>query len=93
MSDCMNANADGKVFEEEHDEHADVSSRGGLMGAYLTRRLVFSVFILWGAVSIIFVVLRLIPSDPARLILGSAVTGTAGEGPAGRWRCCASRWA
>ena len=44
------------------------------MGAYLTRRLVFSVFILWGAVSIIFVVLRLIPSDPARLILGSDAT-------------------
>lgn len=44
------------------------------MGAYLARRLVFSVFILWGAVSIIFVVLRLIPSDPARLILGSDAT-------------------
>ncbi|WP_147915684.1 nickel ABC transporter permease [Ruania zhangjianzhongii] len=44
------------------------------MGAYLVRRLVFSVFILWGAVSIIFVVLRLIPSDPARLILGSDAT-------------------
>lgn len=39
------------------------------MGAYLARRLMFSVFILWGAVSIIFVVLRLVPSDPARLIL------------------------
>ncbi|SEE30257.1 nickel ABC transporter permease [Ruania alba] len=44
------------------------------MGAYLARRLMFSVFILWGAVSIIFVVLRLVPSDPARLILGSDAT-------------------
>lgn len=44
------------------------------MAGYLLRRLIFSVFILWGAVSIVFVVLRLIPSDPARLILGSDAT-------------------
>lgn len=44
------------------------------MGAYLVRRLLFSVLILWGAVSIVFVVLRLVPADPALLILGSDAT-------------------
>lgn len=44
------------------------------MAAYIARRLLFSVFILWGAVSIVFVVLRLIPADPALLILGSDAT-------------------
>lgn len=44
------------------------------MAAYLTRRLVFSVFVLWGAVSVVFAVLRLVPGDPAALILGSDAT-------------------
>lgn len=44
------------------------------MGAYLIRRLLFSVFVLWGAITIVFLVLRLVPSDPARLILGSDAT-------------------
>lgn len=44
------------------------------MAAYLARRLVFSAFVLWGAVSIVFLVLRLVPGDPATLILGSDAT-------------------
>ncbi|WP_432938773.1 nickel ABC transporter permease [Kribbella sp. CA-253562] len=40
------------------------------MGAYVVRRLFFSVFVLWGAVTIIFVVLRLVPGDPAYIMLG-----------------------
>jgi ABC-type dipeptide/oligopeptide/nickel transport system permease component len=44
------------------------------MGAYLVRRLLFSVLILWGAVTVVFVVLRLVPADPAQLILGSDAT-------------------
>ena len=44
------------------------------MTAYLIRRILFSVFVLWGAVTIVFLVLRLVPSDPARLILGSDAT-------------------
>lgn len=44
------------------------------MAAYLARRLVFSVFVLWGAVSVVFLVLRLVPGDPASLILGSDPT-------------------
>jgi peptide/nickel transport system permease protein len=41
------------------------------MAAYLVRRILFSVLILWGVITIVFVVLRLIPADPAQLILGS----------------------
>ena len=41
-----------------------------LMAAYVVRRLVFSLFVLWGAVTIIFVVLRLVPGDPAYIMLG-----------------------
>lgn len=41
------------------------------MTGYFIRRLVFSAFILVGAVSVVFVVLRMIPADPAALILGA----------------------
>lgn len=41
------------------------------MPAYLARRAIFSVFVLWGAVTVIFLVLRLVPGDPARILLGS----------------------
>lgn len=40
------------------------------MAAFLARRLLFSVFVLWGAVTVIFVVLRLVPGDPAMVLLG-----------------------
>ena len=41
------------------------------MAAYLIRRVFFSLFVLWGAVTVVFAVLRLVPGDPALLILGS----------------------
>ncbi len=44
------------------------------MTAYLVRRLLFAGFVLWGAVTIVFLVLRSVPSDPARLILGADAT-------------------
>ncbi|MBX6355979.1 MAG: ABC transporter permease [Micromonosporaceae bacterium] len=44
------------------------------MTAYLIRRTLFAVFVLWGAVTIVFLVLRLVPGDPAQLILGSDAT-------------------
>lgn len=40
------------------------------MTGYLLRRLVYAVFVVWGAVSIIFVVVRLLPGDPIRLLSG-----------------------
>jgi ABC-type dipeptide/oligopeptide/nickel transport system permease component len=42
--------------------------------AYTARRIGFSVFVLWGAVTVVFGVLRLVPGDPALLLLGSDAT-------------------
>lgn len=39
---------------------------------WLARRLLFSVFVLFGAVTITFVVVRLTPGDPVRIMLGTA---------------------
>ena len=44
------------------------------MTAYLLRRLLFSVFVLWGAVTIVFAAIRLAPGDPAQLMLGPSAT-------------------
>ncbi|MFS2242462.1 ABC transporter permease [Microbacterium sp. OR16] len=44
------------------------------MGGYVARRLLFSIFVLWGAITVVFVVLRLVPADPAQMILGSDAT-------------------
>ncbi|PRX47167.1 peptide/nickel transport system permease protein/oligopeptide transport system permease protein [Prauserella shujinwangii] len=41
---------------------------------YLARRLWQSVFLIFGAITIVFLVLRVIPGDPATLILGSQAT-------------------
>jgi peptide/nickel transport system permease protein len=40
------------------------------MTAYILRRLGFSVFVLWGALTIVFVAVRVVPGDPAQLIAG-----------------------
>lgn len=44
------------------------------MTAFLLRRLGFSVFVLWGAVTVVFVIMRLIPGDPALAMLGPDAT-------------------
>lgn len=44
------------------------------MKAYLLRRIAYSVFVLWGAVTVVFVALRVLPADPALLILGPEAT-------------------
>ena len=41
------------------------------MATYILRRLGFSVFVLWGAVTIVFAAIRLAPGDPAQLMLGT----------------------
>jgi peptide/nickel transport system permease protein/oligopeptide transport system permease protein len=41
------------------------------MSAYIVRRLLYSVFVLWGAATIVFVAIRVVPGDPALLMLGS----------------------
>lgn len=44
------------------------------MTSYLLRRLLLSLFVLWGAVTIVFVAIRLTPGDPAQMILGPGAT-------------------
>lgn len=44
------------------------------MTLYILRRLIYTVFIVWGAVTIIFVVMRFVPGDPAVALLGATAT-------------------
>lgn len=44
------------------------------MGAYVLRRIAYSLFVLWGALTVIFVAVRLVPGDPAQMMLGSQAT-------------------
>lgn len=44
------------------------------MGRYVIRRLIMTVFVIVGAAIVIFLVLNLVPGDPAKLILGNDAT-------------------
>ena len=44
------------------------------MTAYVLRRAIFSLFVLWGALTIVFVAIRVAPGDPAQLMLGAEAT-------------------
>ncbi len=44
------------------------------MTQYVARRLFYTVFVVWGAVTIIFVVMRFVPGDPAIALLGATAT-------------------
>ncbi len=44
------------------------------MAAYILRRLGYAVFVLWGALTMVFAVVRVIPGDPAQLIAGPQAT-------------------
>lgn len=41
------------------------------MTTYIIRRLFYSVFVLWGALTLIFLAIRAVPGDPAQMMLGS----------------------
>jgi ABC-type dipeptide/oligopeptide/nickel transport system permease component len=41
------------------------------MSRYLVARLGYSVFVLWGALTIVFLAIRIVPGDPASLMLGA----------------------
>jgi peptide/nickel transport system permease protein len=47
---------------------------GSSVTAYVLRRLFFAVFVLWGAVTVIFIVMRLVPGDPVSVLLGPTAT-------------------
>ncbi|MCA1646759.1 MAG: ABC transporter permease [Chloroflexi bacterium] len=44
------------------------------MTAYILRRLALSILVLWGAVTVVFVAIRLAPGDPAQMMLGPSAT-------------------
>jgi peptide/nickel transport system permease protein len=44
------------------------------MGSYILRRVAYAVFVLWGALTIIFVTVRIVPGDPASMMLGAGAT-------------------
>lgn len=44
------------------------------MGAYILRRAFYSIFVLWGALTVIFIAVRLVPGDPAQMLLGAQAT-------------------
>ena len=44
------------------------------MSAYVIRRVLYALFVLWGALTIIFIAIRIVPGDPAALMLGPTAT-------------------
>lgn len=44
------------------------------MSTYIARRLIFSVFVLWGALTVVFLAVRAVPGDPAQMMLGTDAT-------------------
>ncbi len=44
------------------------------MGALLIRRVIAGVIVIWGVVTMVFVILRVLPGDPAALMLGMDAT-------------------
>jgi peptide/nickel transport system permease protein len=44
------------------------------MTTYIVRRMGLSVFVLWGAMTIVFAAIRLAPGDPAQIMLGPSAT-------------------
>ena len=44
------------------------------MTTYVLTRAGYSLFVLWGALTIIFVAIRIVPGDPASLMLGAGAT-------------------
>ena len=44
------------------------------MASYIAGRLGYAVFVLWGAVTIVFVTVRIVPGDPAQLMVGTQGT-------------------
>ncbi|KRA24490.1 hypothetical protein ASD65_08695 [Microbacterium sp. Root61] len=44
------------------------------MGGYLFKRLLLAIFVLWGVATVIFLIVRVVPADPALLIAGTDAT-------------------
>jgi len=44
------------------------------MTAYVLKRVLYALFVLWGALTIVFVAIRIVPGDPAAMMLGASAT-------------------
>jgi len=44
------------------------------MTQYVLKRVLYALFVLWGALTIIFIAIRIVPGDPAALMLGAGAT-------------------
>jgi len=44
------------------------------VSTYVARRLIFSVFVLWGALTVVFLAVRAVPGDPAQMMMGPNAT-------------------
>ena len=44
------------------------------MSAYVLRRIFYALFVLWGALTIVFIAIRIVPGDPAAMMLGPSAT-------------------
>lgn len=44
------------------------------MTTYIIRRLFFAIFVMWGAVTVIFIIMRVVPGDPVSVLLGPDAT-------------------
>ena len=44
------------------------------MGGFLARRLLAALLVVWGALTVIFVIVRVLPGDPAAVLLGTYAT-------------------
>lgn len=54
------------------------------MFRYVTRRLAHAAIVLWGAITLSFLIVQLTPGDPARIMMAGTESGDAGSADAGQ---------
>jgi len=60
--------------EPRHDLGVEADPAEVEMLGYTIRRVLLAVFVLWGVVTVIFIIVRIVPGDPAMLIAGTDAT-------------------
>src|SRR5437868_10225036 len=58
-------------------QNNSISTTGGIMSAFLVKRLGFAIITLWAVLTLVFIVVRIVPGDPAQVILGDQADATA----------------
>lgn len=67
MNDNVSVNDDPVLSEYASPSEVEVLG-------YTVRRMLLAVFVLWGVATVVFVIVRLVPADPAVLIAGDSAT-------------------